>query len=177
MKTYFRLLSFAKPIEKFAIPYVVFTLLYVLFSSLIYPLLIPLLNTLFITDSCNPSTVVAVRPEHVLDIVGWFKFYTAEFIKIQGLWWALKFICGVIVVTMVVGNLFRYLGARTMENLRLHTLLNLRSSVFNNVMDMHLGYFNNQRKGDIISKKTTKKQKKQKTKTTTKQKKKKEPFQ
>lgn len=152
MKTYFRLLSFAKPIEKFAIPYVVFTLLYVLFSSLIYPLLIPLLNTLFITDSCNPSTVVAVRPEHVLDIVGWFKFYTAEFIKIQGAWGALKFICGVIVVTMVVGNLFRYLGARTMENLRLHTLLNLRRSVFNNVMDMHLGYFNNQRKGDIISK-------------------------
>src|SRR5690606_14683503 len=27
-----------------------------------------------------------------------------------------------------------------------------RKTVFNNVMDLHVGYFNNQRKGDIISK-------------------------
>jgi len=31
-------------------------------------------------------------------------------------------------------------------------LLNLRRTVFNNVMDLHLGYFSNERKGDIISK-------------------------
>src|SRR5690606_1906380 len=30
--------------------------------------------------------------------------------------------------------------------------LNLRKSVFDNVMDIHLGYFTNQRKGDVISK-------------------------
>jgi subfamily B ATP-binding cassette protein MsbA len=148
MKTYFRLLSFAKPIEKFAIPYVIYTLLYVLFSSLIYPLLIPLLNTLFITG----ATEAVKQPDAFLDITGWFKFYMYEIVKIAGPWGALKYICAVIVVTMVVGNAFRYLGARTMENLRLHTLLNLRRSVFFNVMDMHLGYFNNQRKGDIISK-------------------------
>jgi len=148
MKTYFRLLSFAKPIEKFAIPYILFTLLYVLFSSMIYPLLIPLLNTLFTPDA--PTTVV--KQPGFMDVTGWFKLYMNEFVKSQGSWGALKFICGTIIITMVVGNLFRYLGARTMENLRLHTLLNLRRSVFNNVMDMHLGYFNNQRKGDIISK-------------------------
>jgi len=39
-----------------------------------------------------------------------------------------------------------------MENLRVHTLLNFRRSVFNNVMNLHLAYFNNERKGDIISK-------------------------
>jgi len=33
-----------------------------------------------------------------------------------------------------------------------HTLLNMRKSVFNNVMNLHVGYFNNERKGDIISK-------------------------
>src|SRR5690606_14653154 len=49
-------------------------------------------------------------------------------------------------------NAFRYLAERIMENLRIHTLLNLRKTVFNNVMDLHVGYFNNQRKGDIISK-------------------------
>lgn len=152
MKTYFRLLSFAKPIEKFAIPYIVFTLLYVVFSSLIYPLLIPLMNTLFIPETCKPVAVATVQQPGFMDITGWFKLYMNEFIKSEGPWGALKYICSIIIITMVIGNTFRYLGARTMENLRLHTLLNLRRRVFDNVMDMHLGYFNNQRKGDIISK-------------------------
>src|SRR3546814_1266723 len=39
-----------------------------------------------------------------------------------------------------------------MENLRIHTFLNLRKRVFDNVMNLHIGYFSNQRKGDIISK-------------------------
>ncbi|MCR8558589.1 ABC transporter ATP-binding protein/permease [Mucilaginibacter sp. BJC16-A38] len=153
MKTYFRLLSFAKPIEKFAIPYIIFTLLYVIFSSMIYPLLVPLLNTLFIDNTCKAAAAAAVqKPTFFLDISGWFKFYMDYFIRIEGRWGALKYTCSIIVLTMVIGNLFRYLAARTMENLRVHTLLNLRRSVFNNIMDMHLGYFNNNRKGDIISK-------------------------
>ena len=153
MKTYFRLLSFAKPIEKFAIPYILYTLLYVVFSSLIYPLLIPLLNTLFINNnSCTTVAAVAVKQPGALDITGWFKYYMNYFIHTHGAWGALQYICTIIILTMVIGNLFRYLSARTMENLRLHTLLNLRRRVFDNVMDMHLGYFSNQRKGDIISK-------------------------
>jgi subfamily B ATP-binding cassette protein MsbA len=152
MKTYFRLLSFAKPIEKFAIPYIIYTLLYVVFSSMIYPLLVPLLNTLFVTDTCNTIKATVVAQPKMLDVTGWFKYYMNYFVESQGHWGALKFVCGVMIVNVVLGNMFRYLSARTMENLRLHTLLNLRSAVFNNVMDMHLGYFNNQRKGDIISK-------------------------
>src|SRR3984885_9805439 len=149
MKTSFRLLSFAKPIEKFAIPYILFTLLYVIFSSMIYPLLIPLLNTLF---NSNGPIVLAAKPHGLMDVTGWFKYYMGYFVKTQGEFGALRFVCIVIIITMLIGNGFRYLSARTMENLRLHTLLNLRRSVFNNVMNMHLGYFNNQRKGDIISK-------------------------
>jgi len=152
MKTYFRLLSFARPIEKFAIPYIIYTLLYVLFSSLIYPLLIPMLNILFLNEkSVVTATVVMAKPS-MLDITGWFKYYLSYFIHTYGAWTALKYVCSVIIFTMVVGNIFRYLSARTMENLRLHTVLNLRRTVFDNVMNMHLGYFNNQRKGDIIAK-------------------------
>jgi subfamily B ATP-binding cassette protein MsbA len=64
----------------------------------------------------------------------------------------LKIVCGIIVASVVLSNIFRYASQRIMENLKLHTLLNLRKAVFDNVMDLHLGYFNNERKGDIISK-------------------------
>jgi subfamily B ATP-binding cassette protein MsbA len=166
MKTYFRLLSFAKPIEKFAIPYIVFTLLYVLFSSMLYILLPTLLNTLFgNTVTPGTGTVHAVttaahaiksgshsqRPP-IYDLNASFKYYLNYFVQAYGSWGALQFVCGLIIITILIGNVFRYLSARTMENLRVHTLLNLRRRVFNNVMDMHLGYFNNERKGNIISK-------------------------
>jgi subfamily B ATP-binding cassette protein MsbA len=151
MKTYFRLLSFAKPIEKFAIPYIIFTLLYVVFSTLVFPLLIPLLNLLFLTVHTTKAAAV-LEPTSRLNLTGWFNYYMYYFVNVYGAWGALRFVCSVLIVTVLLGNLFRYLSARIMENLRVHTLLNLRRTVFNNVMDLHLGYFSNERKGDIISK-------------------------
>ncbi|MES2278320.1 MAG: ABC transporter ATP-binding protein [Bacteroidota bacterium] len=158
MKTYFRLLSFAKPIEKFAIPYIIYTLLYVVFSTLVLTLLGPLLNTLFNTDTCTDACKTAelatksLKPLHLLDLTGWFNYYLIYFKSQYSSWVALKFVCIVVIAAVFLSNIFRYLSARTMENLRVHTLLNLRNAVFNNVMDLHLGYFSNERKGDIISK-------------------------
>ncbi|HWD88829.1 MAG TPA: ABC transporter ATP-binding protein [Mucilaginibacter sp.] len=152
MKTYFRLLSFAKPIEKFAIPYILFTILYVVFSSMVFVLLTPLMNTIFGTNSASITSGILQKPNSIWDVSAWFKYYESYFIHVHGAWGALQFVCVTIIVTIVIGDLFRYLSARTMENLRVHTLLNLRRRVFDNVMDLQLGYFNNERKGDIISK-------------------------
>ncbi len=152
MKTYFRLLSFAKPIEKFAIPYIIFTLLAIAFNTLNLALLVPLLQTLFSNDkACGPVAAPLAKPS-LTDLSATFDYYTHYFISNYGAWSTLQFVCGVLVVSVVLSNLFRYGSQRIMENLRLHTLLNLRKSVFNNVMDLHMGYFSNERKGDIISK-------------------------
>jgi subfamily B ATP-binding cassette protein MsbA len=150
MKTYFRLLSFAKPIQKFAIPYILTTLLTVIFSTLNLALLAPLLQTLF---SGKGSTVqpLGVKPSF-FDIMGTFRYYVNYAINNYGAWAALQFVCATIIVAALLSNLFRYLSQRTMESLRVHTLLNLRRTVFNNVMNLHMGYFSNERKGDIISK-------------------------
>lgn len=150
MKTYFRLLSFAKPIEKYAIPYIICTLIMVVFSTLNLALLAPLLNTLF--NSQDTVIEPVSKPENLTDIMGYFNYFAYDLNNRLGPYDALKYICIVIVASVFVSNLFRYLSQRIMENLRIHTLLNLRKSVFNNVMNLHLGYFSNQRKGDIISK-------------------------
>lgn len=150
MKTYFRLLSFAKPIEKYAIPYIICTLITVVFSTLNLALLAPLLQTLFNTEQVS-AHIVLVKPEG-FDILGYFNYYASVANQELGPYGALKYVCIVIVFSVFISNLFRYLSQRIMENLRIHTLLNLRKTVFNNVMDLHLGYFNGQRKGDIISK-------------------------
>ncbi|WP_419802410.1 ABC transporter ATP-binding protein [Mucilaginibacter sp.] len=148
MKTYFRLLSFAKPIEKFAIPYIIATVFSVVFNTLNLALLVPLLNTFFLNKGTKPITA---KPAHFLSL-DTFNYYAHQANVHYGIDGALKFVCVMIVVSVFLSNIFRYLSQRIMENLRIHTLLNLRKAVFNNVMDLHLGYFNNERKGDIISK-------------------------
>ena len=153
MKTYFRLLSFAKPIEKFAIPYIVTTIFSIIFGTLNLALLAPLLQTLFSgkQNNCNVDNTTGVKPP-LGDIMGTFKYYVQYMIVHYGAWGALQFVCVAIIASALLANLFRYLSQRTMENLRVHTLLNLRRAVFNNVMNLHLGYFSNERKGNIISK-------------------------
>jgi subfamily B ATP-binding cassette protein MsbA len=154
MKTYFRLLSFAKPIEKFAIPYFITTAFAVIFNTLNLALLAPLLQTLFSKgDKCvQPLVQAGATKPSIFNLNKFFNYYVDIIIHQYGEWGALKFVCGIIVTSVFLGNLFRYLSQRTMENLRAHTLLNLRRSVFNNVMNLHMGFFSNERKGDIMSK-------------------------
>lgn len=150
MKTYFRLLSFAKPIAKFAIPYVIFTIFSVVFSTLDLALLAPLFQTLF-TDK-HAATQVVPKPASHTDVMAMYNYYVPHLIQQYGAWQTMFFVCCAIVASAFIANLFRYLSQRTMENLRIYTLLQLRRSVFNNVMDLQLSYFSNERKGNIISK-------------------------
>jgi subfamily B ATP-binding cassette protein MsbA len=152
MKTYFRLLSFAKPIEKFAIPYIITTIFTVIFSTLNLVLLVPLLNTIFFTKQGAAAIAPSVVRPSIIHGLDFFKYYMNYFIYHYGPWGALKFVCATIIISVLLSNLFRYLSQRIMENLRVHTLLNFRRAVFNNVMNLHLGFFSNERKGDIISK-------------------------
>ena len=154
MKTYFRLLSFAKPIEKYAIPYIICTIITVIFGTLNLALLVPLLQVLFKgTGDINvQSTSTVSKPDSWLEFGDWFTYFADKMYYEVGPYEALKYVCIVIITSVFISNLFRYLSQRIMENLRIHTLLNLRKAVFNNVMNLHLGYFSDQRKGDIISK-------------------------
>jgi subfamily B ATP-binding cassette protein MsbA len=146
MKTYFRLLSFAKPIEKFAIPYILATIITVVFSTLNLALLAPLLTALF-----QHGAPVA-KPAGWLHVIDMLNYQAQQASLTYGKLGALKFVCVVIVISVFISNASRYFAQRVMENLRIHILLNLRRSVFNNVMNLHMGFFNNERKGDIITK-------------------------
>jgi len=154
MKTYFRLLSFARPIAKYAVPYIICTVIAVVFGTLNLALLVPLLQVLF-----KGSGDVALEPVDDIqppdgwtDISGWFTYHADRLYQDIGPLEALKQVCLVIIASVFLSNAFRYLSERIMENMRIHTLLKLRKAVFDNVMDLHLGYFTNQRKGDVISK-------------------------
>ncbi len=156
MKTYFRLLSFAKPIEKFAIPYILVTALAIALNTLNFTLLAPFFNTLFEShQNAATHSLSHPLPHSFFDIMGTFEYYSEYAIHRYGQVVAMEIAIGIIVVCNLLSNFFRYLSQWIMENLRVHTLLNLRRSVFFNVMDLHLGFFSNERKGDIMAKIST----------------------
>lgn len=149
MKIYFRLLSFAKPIEKFAIPYIIATLFAVLFNTALFTSIGPLLETLFIGKS---TSLTQAQQAGSFDFIGSINDYIAQLIAKKGKIYTLRMVCLGIIAIAILSNLCRYLSQRFMEDLRVHTLLNLRRTVFNNVIGLTIGYFNNERKGDIVSK-------------------------
>ena len=70
-KTYMRLLGFARPIKKYAIPYFFYSLFYALFNSLTFMLIIPILNTMFDANysfesskSCLPWNSIRTTSQH-----------------------------------------------------------------------------------------------------------------
>src|ERR1700748_2242108 len=105
MKVYFRLLSFAKPIHRYALPYTLFTLLAIVFSTLNIALLAPLLTTLF---NQSGTQQMPVKPTNYFDIFKAFNYYTAEAQVKYGVFTTLEIVCVVIVISVLISNIFRY---------------------------------------------------------------------
>ncbi len=157
MKTYLRLLQFARPIRKYATPYFFFTLLHAFFNMIVFMAISPVLKFLFDPEATRQA--VAVLPpfelttEYITTLVNYLlpRLLGADYKTIDVLIGLSVFI----VAMAFLNNLFRYLGQRTMERYRIHTLQNLRNALFDNVMHLHAGFFSNERKGDILSKLTS----------------------
>ena len=151
MKVYLRLLSYARPIEKFAIPFFICTLLMTVFNLLTFSLLIPILQILFetkvVATPAKPDFYFGFQ--YFKDLFNHFLYSTIN--QPNGKMRALIMVCLVFLASTILYNLFRYLSQRIMEDFRIHTLLNLRRVVFDRVMNFHLGYFNNERKADIMA--------------------------
>ncbi len=65
--------------------------------------------------------------------------------------YALAFICIIILVSVFFKNLFTYLGFRVLSPMRNYVMTKLRSDLFDKILELPIGYFTEQRKGDIIS--------------------------
>lgn len=157
MKTYWRLLSFARPLRKFVIPFICTSLLASIFGILNFTLLIPLLKVLF--KQGEPAAFVTeVPPTPRLSVDYFIEFFNFHFDKIltqQGEWGALKFVCAIIIASVLLSNVFRYLTARQIERFKVNMVGKLRQAVFDNAIQLHLGFFSSERKGNLISRVVT----------------------
>ena len=157
MKTYLRLLGFASPLSRYAVPYFFYSVLHALFNTFTYTMIIPIIGTLFSEGYVFTPTyefpAIALNNECLNSALNYF--YTMAFGEEYRVTWLLALLSGILIASNMLSNLFRYLGAMTVETMRTRTLQRMRNEMFERTMGMNVGYFSDQRKGDIMSKITS----------------------
>ncbi|NDK57534.1 ABC transporter ATP-binding protein [Pontibacter fetidus] len=150
MKIFFRLLAFAKPYSRYVPSYAILALLAVVFGLLNFTLLIPLLNVLFDTAPAKQP----VEPTFALNIDYFKQLFDYWFYSIRfeyGAKGALQFVCGIILVSVFLANLFKYLSQRVMTDMRTAVVRNVRHALFEKMTQLDIDFFNKRRKGDLLS--------------------------
>lgn len=150
MKIFFRILNYAPRINLRLTQFFAFAVLGVLFNAVYLGLLQPLIDILF-----RESKIQAVPyPEFSVSIDFVKAFFQYHFMNVfmeYGPLRALGFVCVLIVCFLLLSNVFRYLERLTASKVKVDVVKNMRMEIFRKVSLMHIGFFNDQRKGDLIS--------------------------
>jgi ATP-binding cassette, subfamily B, bacterial MsbA len=134
--------------------FVICNLLSVIFSMLSLAMLVPFLNLLFGKDDLvrnNPGLVFSKE-----GIAQYFKFILSDIvIKHQdNKLYALGFICILVVLSILLKNVFLFTARYILHPLRNSVVQKMRHNLFEKILSLPIGFFTNERKGDIMARMT-----------------------
>ncbi|WP_194776651.1 ABC transporter ATP-binding protein [Pararhodonellum marinum] len=157
MNTYLRILSYAKPLSRYIPLYVIYALLAIIFGLLNFTLLKPLFDVIF--EQVDPSEMAKYmdKPTFSFTLDYFFHVFNYYFLSISetyGKFGTLVYVCIIIVVSVFLSNLFAYLSGVVLAKVRADVIKKMRLHIFDQVSQMHIGYFSSERKGDLMSKMT-----------------------
>ena len=142
-------MRYAKPYWVYAVINIICNLLVIIFSLVSFAALVPILQILF-----KMSKPVTSAPPLTFDqdaIMQNLNFYVSQLIQTYGEHRVLGYICFILVALYFLKNLFRYLAMFFIAVLRFGVVKDLRNAIYYKALILPLSYFNEQRKGDIIS--------------------------
>ena len=151
MDTFKRLLAYAKPYRRFWPGYLILSIFSVIFGVVNYALIDPLLTVLFDADSVTKS---ASLPEFALTVdyfYSLFEYYLVKIIGDKSVLAGLLFVCFILIAASFLSNLTRFWSQKILVNMKTHIMKGIRRDLFNVITKLHIGYFHDQRKGDILS--------------------------
>lgn len=153
-------MDYFKKIIKYAIPYkkygylnVLFNILYALFSTLSFLVLMPMLEVIFKPDE---ALKVTEKPafESVTKIIDYFKANVSYYVhEIAGddKSKALMVVVGLVITTFFFKNIFNYLAMYFITFLRNGVLKDIRNDLYRKTIELPISYFSEKRKGDTMA--------------------------
>lgn len=159
MKRFFGILRYVKGYWLNAALNILSNILSVVFGLFSLTLVAPFLNFLFSPDQSKFNSLLENgQPKLHFSadgIIEQFNYQLALLIKTDGKLNALILICVVFGVMIFCKNLFRYLAMYFVAPIRNGVVRDLRNNMMSKITGLHLGYFSEERKGDIMSRVTT----------------------
>jgi subfamily B ATP-binding cassette protein MsbA len=149
MKGYIKFLRYTLPYKGLAALNIFFNIFSIVFSLFSIALIFPFLGLLF-----GKTALVTVKPNFELSaesLSQLLNYQLSEMIRTDGPESALIFICGLLIGTIFLKNLFRYLALFFMVSLRNNVVSDLRESLYKHILVLPLSYFSEEKKGDLIS--------------------------
>lgn len=119
------------------------------FTVVSIPAIIPFLRVLF-----NLQEKVAVKPElsfSTSSILDYLNYSFSQIIDRYGSSQALIYACLGIILIFLLKNLFRYLSLFFLAPVRNGVVFDLRRSLFSKLISLPLGFFTDERKGDMLT--------------------------
>lgn len=152
MKKYSRLFRYLAAYKSNIALYFLFIILAIVFSIVSIgslPFFIDLIFTKGKADILEPQSVKSSQ-----DIINYLSYHLQELMKTNGKAYALALICIVVLFAVLLKNLFTYLSYYILAPMRNGVMNRLRKELFHKILGMPIGYFTEQRKGDIMSRMT-----------------------
>lgn len=153
MKKISRLLKYLAEYKGKIALYFTASLLSILFGLLSVLMLTQVLQILFQTNgtaSSTPNRTATATPHFFDGAIEWAKNYINHADKLT----ALAYVCVAISVFTILKNLFLYIALYVLNPLRNAVLRRLRDDLFTKTLSLPIGFFTEERKGDLISRMT-----------------------
>ncbi len=152
MKKYARLFRYLAAYKTNIALYFLFIILAIVFSVASLGSLPFFLDLIF-----NKGKADLVKPEVISssqDIINFISYHLQELMKEKGKIYVLALICILVLIAVFLKNLFTYLSYYILAPMRNGVMNRLRKELFQKILIMPIGYFTEQRKGDIMSRMT-----------------------
>lgn len=151
MNTFKRLLAYARPYRHYWPSYLSLSILALVFSMVNFALFKPLLVVVFEPESV--STIGAL-PDFTLSVdyfTQLFQHYLSKIMVNNGTLRGLAFVCMMLIIFTFLSGVIKYLSQRIIVKMRVTIMQRIREDLFRKISALHIGYFSDKRKGDILS--------------------------
>ena len=128
---------------------ILFNVLAILFNLGSFVLIIPFVELLFgLSDAPAQAPLLAFNRQSLTD---WGLYQLLLLKESRGVWTSLLLVSAAYLGANLLSNLFRYLGLFFLSPIRNGIITRIRNDFYRRVTILPVGYFNAQRRGDLIS--------------------------
>ena len=147
---------FVPPYKKYIVLTVIFNLLSAILNIFSFATLIPILQILFKTDGgIRATSLMAWDWEHAKDVLSNnANYYVQELIDYAGASNTLLIIGLFLAVATLLKTGAYFLSAASLIPVRTGVVRDIRNQLYRKINSLHLGFFSEERKGDIIARMT-----------------------